>query len=443
MSESVSSSVVDRSAWSIPDDVIYLNHGSFGPAPREVQAVRAEWSRRLNANPMDFYLRQFDSALDEAAGRLGQLIGAETRDLVFVDNATVAMNVVAESVPLGPGDEVLLNDHEYGAVFRIWRRACERVGAKIVSPTLGGSTKESPPHPNPLPAQTGGRADEEARPRRFSDAAADVIEPILAAITPRTKLIVVSHVTSPTGIVFPVAEICQAARARGIPVCIDGPHAIAMREVNLRKIECDFYCASLHKWLSAPLGSGFLYVRRRWQQALQPHLTSWGRSLGGCPPRWQDELNWLGTRDPAPFLAVPAAIEFLERIGFDTFRRQTHDLARHARQRLEAVLGQAATIPDSPAWYGSMIAVPLAERWGQKKEELSQGEVKTRKTSKSPPNAIHPLQQWLWDKHRIETLVTECHGQRYLRVSCHLYNSRVDIDALVAALTSFRPVECD
>jgi len=493
-----SSSVADRSAWSIPDDVIYLNHGSFGPAPRVVQAVREEWSRRLNANPMDFFLRALEPALDEAAARLGQLVGADARDLVFVENATVGMNVVAESLPLGPGDEVLLNDHEYGAVFRVWRCACELVGAKIVSATLGRRVQDeqpgcipipsppssgerarvrgpvveqtnhaepsspkqqansfnaeqldqSPPHPNPLPhkaggegpgegpplsQQTSGRRDEDAEPRRFADATSDIIEPILAAITPRTKLIVVSHVTSPTGIVFPVAEICQAARARGIPVCIDGPHAIAMREVNLRKIDCDFYCASLHKWLSAPFGSGFLFVRRSWQSKLKPHLVSWGRSLGGRPARWQDDLNWLGTRDPAPFLAVPAAIEFLERIGFETFRQQTHELARYARQRIEETLGQIATIPDSSDWYGSMIAVPLAEGRGQKSEDRS-GEQSHRK-KKSPPNAIHPLQQWLWDRHRIEVLVTECHGRRYLRASCQLYNSKSDINALAEALT--------
>ncbi len=424
----------------MPDGVTYLNHGSFGPSPRVVQEVREEWSRRLNANPMEFFLRTMEPALDEAAARLGQFIGADARDLVFVENATVAMNVVAESLTLAPGDEILLNDHEYGAVFRIWRSVCERTGAKIVSPTLGhlliGAGDVSPLNA----AATSIEADSgDSRPplrrqeqelRRFSDATADIVEPILAAITPRTKLIVISHVTSPTGIVFPVAEICRAARARGIPVCIDGPHAIAMCEVDLRKIDCDFYCASLHKWLSAPFGSGFLYVRRKWQSQLKPHLVSWGRSLGGLPARWQDELNWLGTRDPAPFLAVPAAIEFLERVGLSTFRQQTHDLAQYARAQLEQTLGQVATIPDSREWYGSMIAVPLVE-----KQEAGDGSPESgKKTKKSPPNAIHPLQQQLAEQHRIEVLVTECHGQKYLRVSCHLYNTQADIDALIAAL---------
>lgn len=401
MSEGESLAQVGRHDWSFPDGVTYLNHGSFGPSPRPVQEVRESWSRRLNANPMDFYLRQFDGALEQSAGRLGQWIGADARDLVFVDNATVAMNVVAETLELGAGDEILLNDHEYGAVFRIWRAVCDKVGAKVVSPTLGH-----------------GATDDE--PRRFTDSS-EIVEPILNAITPKTKLIIISHITSPTAIIFPVADVCSAARQRGIPICIDGPHALAMLNVNLRDLDCDFYCASLHKWLSAPFGSGFLYVRRNWQGKLKPHLTSWGRSLGGHGPRWQDNLNWLGTRDPAPFLSVPAAIDFLEQVGLQTFRRQTHELAEYARSRLEPILGRAATIPDSPAWYGSMIAIPLPPD----------------SSKKARPNAIHPLQQALWDRHQTEVLVTECHGHRYLRVSCHLYNTAAEIETLCSAVKTW------
>jgi isopenicillin-N epimerase len=400
MTDSDTSRAAGREDWSFPPGVTYLNHGSFGPSPIVVQQVREDWSRRLNANPMDFFLRQFDDALQNSAARLGQWIGAESRDLVFVDNSTVAMNIVAETLVLEPGDEILLNDHEYGAVFRIWRAVCDRTGAKIVSPTLGIGTDDEP--------------------RRFEQTT-DITDPILNTITPRTKLIIISHITSPTAITFPVEVICREARKRGIPVCIDGPHAIAMYPVNLRKLDCDFYCASLHKWLSAPFGSGFLYVRPKWQESLQPHLTSWGRSLGGCAPRWQDRLNWLGTRDPAPFLSVPAAIDFLERVGMETFRQQTHELARYARTRLEGILSRNATIPDSSDWYGSMTAIPLPPD----------------ASKKARPNSIHPLQQALWDWHQMEVLVTECHGQRYLRVSCHLYNSAKEIDRLCDAVEAW------
>ncbi len=402
-----------RSAWSIPEEVTYLNHGSFGPAPRIVQEVREDWSRRLERQPMDFYLRQMEPALDKAMESLGKFVGADPRDMAFVDNATVAMNVVAENIVLKAGDEVLLNDHEYGAVFRIWRHRCDRVGARVVTARLG-------PFRNDDVMEFGESAGQSRTGYLSTDA--DVVDPIINEITDKTRLIVVSHITSPSAVIFPVSEICRKAGKRGVPVCIDGPHAIAMRDVNLREIGCDFYCASLHKWLSAPCGSGFLYVKRNRQRDLQPHMTSWGRSLSGRQERWQDHLNWLGTRDPAPFLSVPAAIEFLEQSGLDNFRSWTHDLACYARQKLEDHFGQSAWVPDSPDWYGSMIAVPIP----------------ASERKKSKPNAMHPLQQELRDRFRIEVPIPECCGQSFLRVSCHLYNNRDEIDFLIDSLKQIR-----
>jgi isopenicillin-N epimerase len=384
-----------RTSWSIPDDVTYLNHGSFGPTPKAVFEVREEWSRRLAAQPMDFYLRQMEPALDAAAADLAKFIDADPRHLAFVDNATAAMNAVAATVPLAPGDEILLNDHEYGAVQRIWRSIAARTGAKVVTAQI------------PVPVAS----------------ASDVVDPLFAAVTPQTKLIVVSHVSSPTAIVFPVSEISRRAKDQGIAVCVDGPHAIAMRDVSLRTLNCDFYCASLHKWLSAPFGSGFLYVAPKWQGRLKTPVTSWGRSLGGRPARWQDELNWLGTRDPAACLAVPAAIRFLEAYGLARFRDATHALCREARCLLETVTGCRALVPDSPAWYGSMITIPLPAGGPRRAQ----------------PNAVDPLQQALWDGHRIEVPVFDWHDARYLRVSCHLYNAFDDLQRLADALRELLP----
>jgi isopenicillin-N epimerase len=392
-----------RSSWSIPENVTYLNHGSFGPAPRVVQECREEWSHRLESQPMDFYLRQMEPALDAAMDVLSKFVGADSRDMVFVDNATVAMNIVAATTDLKPGDEIVLNEHEYGAVFRIWRHRCEQTGAKVISARIG--------------------TDGAAGSGTIHDSA-DIVDPILNSITDRTRMIVVSHITSPSAIIFPVIEICRAARERGIPVCVDGPHAIAMQEVNLRKIDCDFYCASLHKWLSAPCGSGFLYVKRKRQQALKTHMTSWGRSLSGREERWQDHLNWLGTRDPAPFLAVPAAVQFLEEVGLDGFRQSTHQLAQYARHQLERLFEQTALLPDSLDWYGSMVAVPLPP-----------GDYK-----KPKPNAMHPLQRELRERYRIEVPIMEYCGRFFLRVSCHLYNTQDDVDRMIEAIQQIQSV---
>lgn len=407
----VDDSFPPRAAWSIPDDVVYLNHGSFGATPVVVQQAREEWSRRLARQPMDFFLKQMEPALDAAAAALGKFIGADPRDLVLVDNATVAMNIVAENVSLAAGDEVILNDHEYGAVMRIWRQKCDEVGARLVIVRLGD-----------VDDSRNSFESDSVRMTRLTQPA-DVTEPIMNAVTDRTKLIIVSHVTSPSAIVFPVAEICRRAKSLGIPVCVDGPHAVAMQDIDLRKIDCDFYCASLHKWMSAPFGAGFLFVRRVRQPTLRGHMTSWGRSLGGFPARWQDQLNWLGTRDPASLLAVPAAIQFLEKVGLRQFRERTHDLARVARLKLELFFGQAAWVPDVPAWYGSMATIPLPSHIAKKRK----------------PNAMHPLQRSLREEFQIEVPITECRGTSLMRVSCYLYNTQSDLDRLMAALEELIP----
>lgn len=401
-----------RNWWTIRDGVRELNHGSFGPSPRVVQEERALWSARLESEPMDFFLREMEPALDVARAALGGFVGSAAENLVFVDNATFGMNIVAASFPLAAGDEVLLNNHEYGAVLRIWRHRAEQVGATVRVARL---------------------PDELRTPNDIGDALCD-------AIGPRTKLLVVSHITSPTAVTFPMPRIVQRARERGVSVCVDGPHALAILPLTLDKLGCDFYTASCHKWLAAPFGSGFLYVHPRWQSRMRPHVVSWGDSLGDQPKRWNHEFTWLGTRDPAPFLSVPKAIEFLQHVswsdadepvlapyvrpelaaapdGLGAFRVRCHALARYARQRIEAVTGLPALVPDDPAWYGPMLALPLPASVGEPR-------LKHR----------HELQDRLWNEHRIEVPIVNWNGRRFVRVSCHLYNTVEEIDTLAAAL---------
>lgn len=382
--------------WSLQPGTLYFNHGAFGPSPRSVLAARRQALDDLECNPMDFYVRQLDRRLDAVVSRMGETFGCGAGDLVLVPNSTVAMNAVAASVILEPGDEVLLTDHDYGAVVRAWGRKCGSTGSKTVL--------ACPP-------------DDLHSPQQITDAIAE-------RITPRTRIIVVSHVTSPTAVVFPVREICQLARKRGILVCIDGPHALMTQSIDLRALGCDFYVASCHKWLSAPFGSGFLYVDRRHQSGMQPVITSWGRRLSGGPQRWQDEFHWFGTFDPSPFLAIPAALDFLEKeVGIERFRNQTHDLARYARHRLEQVADSQALVPDDIAWYGPMITIPLPG--------VSR--------SADYPNMTHPLQQALWDEARIEIPIIEWRNRVHIRISCHLYHSPADVDRLCAALERLLP----
>jgi isopenicillin-N epimerase len=381
--------------WGFSSGVAYLNHGSFGPPPRAVRVARDQWTAELDRNPMDFFVRRLDELLEESAAAVARFVGGRPGRLAFVPNATAGMNIVADSCPLQPGDEVLLSSHEYGAVQRIWRRRCAAVGAEVVAAPVS------------VPLTTSQRC----------------LDELFTRVGPRTRLLVLSHVTSPTAVVFPVAEICRAAREIGLWTCIDGPHALAMRPLALDELDCDFYCASGHKWLSAPFGSGFLYVRGDWSNRLRPTTLSWGRSLSGRPSRWQDEFHWSGTHQPAAWLSLPAAIQFLERVGLDAFRATTHALARHTRQRIVDELHGEPVTPDDAGWYGSMATVALP--W---------------LTERAPhPGATHALQQRLWRDDQIEVPLVDWDGQMYVRVSCHLYTRPEHIDRLIAALRRAMP----
>lgn len=371
-------------------DTTYLNHGSFGPPPAAVREARDGWQRKLDSQPMDFFVREFELAWLAARDRLAAFVGATAGNLIFAENATVAMNVVADSFPLAAGDEVLLTDHEYGAVKRIWGRACERAGGNVRTVEL------------PLPL---GNAKE-------------LTDEILSAASERTRLLVVSHITSPTAAILPVAEICRAARQRGIAVAIDGPHAIAQVPLAIDELDCDFYAASCHKWLAGPFGSGFLYVAPRQHPHVQPPVLSWGRIPPTRIDSWSDEFVWSGTRNPSAYLALPAAIEFLEQVGLNEFRIRSHWLAQYARRKLVELTQREPLVPDDAAWYGSMAHVPLPPP----RNGAVQGE--------SCPIS-NPLQNTIWRRLGIEVPIVEFRGQRYVRVSCHLYNDTQQIDRLV------------
>jgi isopenicillin-N epimerase len=369
-------------AWDLRPDTIYLNHGSWGPPPRVVRAAQMAWRQRLDEQPMDFFVRQYEPAWFDACAQVARFVGAAEENVVFAGNATAAMNHVAKSFALAPGDEVLLTDHEYGAVRRIWERACAESGANLRIIAL------------PLPFRT---RDE-------------VVDCLVAALTPRSRLVVVSHITSPTAVTLPVKELCAALRQRGVATVIDGPHAIAQVPLALDDLDCDYYCASLHKWLCAPVGSGFLYVHPRRHATMQPAMLSWGRVFVEDRHTWRDEFVWSGTRDPSNWLAAPAAIQFLEEYGLDRFRAETHALAQYARQQLVELTGLEPIVPDDVAWYGCMAHVPL------------------------PPGDSKGLQRALWEQHRIEVPIVAWNDQRFVRVSCHLYNTREQVDQLVKAL---------
>ena len=372
-----------RDLFLLRPDVVFLNHGSFGACPRPVFETCQRWQLELERQPVEFLGRRFEPLMRQARAALGATVGADPDDLVYVPNATTGLNVVARSLPLAAGDEVLSTDHEYGALDRTWRFVCRQRGARYVR------------QPVPLPITS----------------TEQVIGAIWAGMTARTRVLFVSHVTSPTAVILPVAELVRRARQAGIITVVDGAHAPGQIPLDLAALGADFYAGNCHKWMMAPKGSAFLYARREVQSLLEPLVVSWGwESDAPGPSRFVDHHEWQGTREIAPFLAVPAAIQFMEQHGWPQVRRACHELVRHARRAIADLTGLPPITPDVPEWFAQMASIPL------------------------PPCDAHALQRRLYDDFAVEVPIIDWHDRQFVRVSVQGYNTQPDIDALIEAL---------
>lgn len=372
-----------RHEFRVRPDTVYLNHGSFGIALNRVRIRRDALLRELETQPMDFFLRQYEPLLTTARQKLAEFVGTEAQNLAFVDNANWAMNVVANSVSLSEGDEVLMTDQSYGAVKRIFEKKARESGCELVEVKL---------------------------PERI-ESTQQIVDLVLSKVTPKTKLAIISHIISKSAIILPVKEICAGLRERNVLICIDGPHAPLQVDVKLNQLGCDFYCASLHKWLCAPLGTGFIFVRPELKDSVNPPITGWGRLDVDHLSGWEEELIWLGTRNQTGALVVPEAIEFFSELGFETARSRMSYLASYAEKQLTELFATQTIASRDEGFYGSMAHVQLPEDRSWKE-----------------------LQNELWVQEGIEVPVWQLNGKWWMRVSCHLYNSRREIDFLVAEM---------
>ncbi len=388
-----------RGQMLLDPTVNMLNTGSFGPLPRPVFDRVTELRLRLAAGPTDFFVRQAPPLLWESREKTAAFLGTEPHRLVFTANVSSAINLVASGLKLGSPGEILMTDHEYGAMVWYWQRAAQRQGLTIRT--------------FPLPTMT--------------DDPAEIVAAAARAMTPRTRLFFFSHLLSPTGLVLPARELCAEARRRGIISVVDGAHAPAMIPLSLREVGADFYTANLHKWLLAPIGTGILVIGPGNEDRLQPLHVSWGyyadkyplgeitRSHGpddrdsyGSTPRVRF-LEFEGTRDICPWLAVPAAIDFQSRLGWGEVRGRISALAEHTRQVIGKTGLKLAT-PAARGLHGAMTAF-----------ELPAG-----------TNAAR-LRQALWAR-RIEIPVVERPDRLLLRVSHHFYTLEEEIDRLAEVL---------
>ncbi len=369
-----------RHHWRLDPDVAFCNNGSFGATPIEVLEVQRAEQDRMELQPVA-YLLSVGPRLREAASAVGEILGAKGRDIVFVDNATTGVNTVLASLPVRPGDVWLTTSHVYGAV----RNAMRHFAGKG-----GGTVREA----------------DVAFPIAGPEV---VVEALRAALTSDVRLVVVDHVTSATGLVFPVQEIVAMCRAAGVPILVDGAHVPGQVDVDLTALDADWYVANLHKWLFTPKGCAILWVRRDWQAAIRPLVISHGYGLG-----FHEEFDWTGTRDPSPALCVPAAIEFAERRlgGFSAIRAVQSAKRREAEAIIVAAWGTPPVAPPS------MLAA------------LQTLELPFHAVPTEGP-AIHDA---LVARHRVEVPIFPFAGRCWCRISAQVYTTVQDWRRLVAAM---------
>ncbi len=382
--------------WDLDPGVVHLNHGSFGATPRRVLERQTEWRRRMEANPVRFLGRELFRHLDHARDRLAGFVGADPAGLAFVPNASTGVNAVLRSLGLLPGDEILVTDHAYGAARNAVDFVAGAAGANVVA----------------------------AHVRMPVSGPDEIVDAIEAAVTPRTRLAMIDHVTSPTAIVFPLSEIVDALENRNIPVLVDGAHAPGMLDLAVADIGAAYYTGNCHKWMCAPKGAAFLWTRDDVRASTAPVVVGWGRT--SVPPgrsRFHAEFDWVGTDDPSPYLCVPDAIDVMGGLfpgGWDELRRRNHELVIAGRDLLLDVMNGPNAVPNEMTGSMALVRLPApGERAGRLEPD--------------------PLQGHLADEHHIEVPVTHGPGDddRWLRISAQAYNSLADYGRLAAALAEW------
>jgi isopenicillin-N epimerase len=371
-----------RKLFMLDPSVIYLNHGSFGATPVEVFKIYQRWQKELEYQPVEFLGRRYRDLMSESRAALGTYLGTSQNNLVYTTNVTESLNIAARSLRLKPGDEVLGTNHEYGAIERTWRYLSKENGFSYVTQNI------------PIPYTS----DQE------------FVEAFWQGVNSHTKVIFLSHITSPTALLLPVEEIIEKARKYGIISIIDGAHVPGQIPVNLDNINADFYGGNLHKWLCAPKGAGFLYASPNSQKLIKPFIVSWGyeAEIPGTN-RFIDLHEWTGTRDISAYLSVPAAIEFQEKYKWQDVRKKCQELASQVRENIINLFGESPILRGGTNLQMSAIPLPAYIN-------------------------IETLKTELYNRYRIEVPVYRWNDLNIIRVSIQGYNTESDIEALLDAL---------
>ena len=372
-----------RKHFLLSQDVTFLNHGSFGACPKPVFEKYQYWQRELERQPVQFMAEAIYKHLKSARDSLGNFIGCNGDDLFFVPNPTTGVNTIINNLDLSPGEEILSTDHEYGALIRGWDSISKKTNARFIKREI------------PLPCTTHD----------------DFIEYFWEGITEKTKVIFISHITSSTAMIFPIHEICRRAREQEILTIIDGAHVPGHIPLDISEIDPDVYVGACHKWLCAPKGSSFLYVRKSFQDKIRPLIVSWGKE--GTDPSDSSfllENQWQGTRDMSAFLSVPDAIEFQQKNNWIDLIKKCKWLVRETRSRLDEYFELTHLCPNNNEWLGQMASI----------------EIKTSDPIK--------IKNTLLEEFSIEVPIFEWKEKNILRYSVQVYNDQQDVDLLIYAL---------
>ena len=364
--------------------ITFLNHGSFGATPKPVFDEYQRWQRELEHQPVEFLGRRFAGLMRTAREALADYLGTSAGNLIFAQNVTIALNVVARSLELGAGDEVLSTHHEYGAMDRTWRFLSKERGFTYINQVVDISSPDA------------------------------FVDSFWRGVTSNTKVIFLSHITSPTATIFPIETLIQRARAQGILAVIDGAHAPGQIPLHLDALDADFYGGNLHKWLCAPKGAGFLYARPEVQHLLKPLVVSWGyEAEAPGDSQFIDYNEWWGTRDVSAFLAVPKAIQFQQDQNWAEVRAACHRLAVETWQRIHDLTGETPLHSDPEPWFAQMAVATLPA-----------------------DSDLVALKSRLYDEHHIEIPLIAWNEKKLIRLSVQGYNSRRDMDKLLSALNT-------
>mgnify|MGYP003325509920 FL=1 len=372
-----------KQKFILDKDITFLNHGSFGACPRPVFEDYQNWQRELEKQPVEFLTKGIWSPLRNSRKKLGEFVGCDEGELLFFHNPTTAIANVINSLRFSTGDEVLMTDHEYGALVRQWNVWGQKNGVGIVQQKI------------PLPV--------------YSEQ--EFVDSFWTGVNKNTRVIFISQITSPTAIIFPIEQIIKKAKENGILTIVDGAHVPGHIDINIHDLGCDFYTGAIHKWLCGPKGSSFLYVNKSHHDWINPIIYSWGKDGDDPgPSEFLQDFQWQGTRDMSSFLTIPRSIEF--------YIKHIRPLQLSCRQMIieslasfESVLGtRPITIGDG--WIGQMVSHPL------------------------PSSAPRDLKDILWNKYRIEIPIFDWGGTSYIRSSIQVYNEKKDVESLMNALDS-------